>query len=208
MDFAHYFWQGQLTRLRPIAPDDAERAWRNRLDSPGRQLLQLGIELPASLDHLRDFLTRYADCRDVEGLILFTIENLDGEDVGGLSYHSRDRKNGNFSFGIVVDDQHRGRGYAQDATRLLLRYGFLERRYHKCASACIASNTGSVRLHRALGFVVEGRRRDQFYFNGCYHDEYLFGLLRAEFDANDAPHRPAWMSHDGPIPLQDIEGVT
>jgi RimJ/RimL family protein N-acetyltransferase len=193
MDISSYFWQGLRTRLRPLSPDDAETSWQSLFDSPGRQLLQLGIELPASLDERRDKLTRLADCRDVDGLILFAIESLAGEYVGGLSYHTRDRKNGNFSFGVTVFAPHRGRGYAQDATRLLLRYGFLERRYHKCNSACMAENEASIRLHHALGFKDEGRRRDTIFYNGRYNDELLFGLTRDEFDANDAPHRPNWI---------------
>jgi len=193
MDNTNYFWQGQLTRLRPVSPDEAEETWRDRFDSPGRQVLQEGIELPASVDQLRDKLTRFADCRDNEGLILFTIENLAGESVGGLSYHSRDRKNGNFSFGVRVDAAHRRQGYAADAVRLLLRYGFLERRYHKCCSGCIATNHASARLHRILGFVEEGVQRQQIYFNGVYNDLLLFGLMRDEFDANDAPYRPEWL---------------
>ncbi len=196
MDYTHthYFWQGPLTRLRPLSPDDAEPSWQNLFDSPGRQLLQLGIELPASLEARRETLSQRADCRDVDGLILFAVENLAGEYVGGLSYHTRDRKNGNYSFGVVVFAPHRGRGYAQDATRLLLRYGFLERRYHKCNSACMAQNEASVRMHLALGFREEGRRRESIFYNGRYNDELLFGLTRDEFDANDAPFRPEWIS--------------
>lgn len=193
MDTTRYFWQGQLTRVRPVSPDDAEDAWQDRFDSPGRQVLQLGIELPVTVDQLRERLARYANCADVDGLILFTIENLAGARVGGLSYHTRDRKNGNFSFGITVAQAHRSQGYAGDAARTLLRYGFLERAYHKCNSACMAGNEASIRLHHALGFRDEGRRRDQVFFNGRYHDELLFGLTRAEFDAVDAARRPEWM---------------
>lgn len=193
MDNTHYFWQGQLTRLRPLTVDDVDEALRDRLDSPGRQMLQLGIELPAGPAAMRERLARLADCRDVDGLILFTIENLDGEAVGGLSYHTRNRKDGNFSFGVRVSVPFRGRGYARDATRLLLRYGFLERRHHKCNSACVAGNTASIRLHHALGFRDEGRRRETLYYSGRYHDELLFGLTRAEFDENDTPHRPDWL---------------
>ena len=193
MDTSSYFWQGQLTRLRPLSPGDAETSWQSLFDSPGRQLLQLGVELPSSLEARRDWLSERAGCRDVNGLILFAIESLAGEYVGGLSYHTRDRKNGNFSFGVAVFTPHRGRGYAQDATRLLLRYGFLERRYQKCNSACMAENAASIRLHHALGFKDEGRRRDTIFYNGRYNDELLFGLTRDEFDGNDAPHRPEWL---------------
>ncbi len=194
MDDTHYFWKGRLTRLRPVSADDAERSWRDRLDSPGRQVLQLGIELPTTVEDLRERLARFANGRDIDGLILFTIENLDGEDVGGLSYHSRNRKDGNFSFGVRVSQPFRGRGYALDATRILLRYGFLERNYHKCNSACVDGNAASIRLHHALGFRDEGRRRETLFINGRYYDELLFGLTRAEFDAADAPFRPDWIA--------------
>lgn len=193
MDDSRYFWQGQITRLRPLSVDDTEEALRDRLDSPGRQMLQLGIELPASADAMRARLTERADCQDVDGLILFTIENLDGQNVGGLSYHTRNRKDGNFSFGVRVTLPFRGRGYAIDATRILLRYAFLERRYHKCNSACVENNVASMRLHLALGFREEGRRRESIYYNGRYYDELLYGLTRDEFDANDAPVRPQWL---------------
>ena len=69
--------------------------------------------------------------------------------------------------------------------RILLRYGFWERRYQKCNSACVHTNEASIRLHRKLGFVEEGRRGRQVFFSGEYHDDVLFGLTREEFDAQE-----------------------
>lgn len=183
MDYADYFWQGQLTRLRPVTAQDAEQAWLDRLDTPSRQVLQLGAELPTTLEGLRKQMMPLTDCRDVNGLVLFTIETLDGEAVGGLSWHSRDLKNGSFSFGVIVRAPHRGRGYAPDAIRILLRYGFDEQRYHKCNSACISTNEASMRLHARLGFRLEGTRRETIYYDGRYHDEALWGLTVDEFRA-------------------------
>jgi RimJ/RimL family protein N-acetyltransferase len=124
-------------------------------------------------------------------VIVFTIETLDGKDVGGISYHSRNRKNGTFSFGVVIAREHRRKGYAEDAVRILLRYAFWERRYQKCNSACVASNAESIRLHQKLGFLEEGRRRRQWFLDGGFEDDVLFGLTREEFDARErgAPHR-------------------
>ena len=101
MDYTSYFWQGQLTRLRPLRADDAEAVYQARFDSPARQLLQLGVELPGDIEAMRDWVSERAGGRDTNGLILFAIENLAGEYVGGLSYHSRDRKNGNFSLSLI-----------------------------------------------------------------------------------------------------------
>ncbi len=194
IDDSRYFWQGESVRLRPLRLEDAERHFIDSLDSPSRQLLQLGIELPTSVELLKSSLEKYVGCQDADGLILFIIENREGENVGGISFHSRDQKNGTFSFGIVVNRGHRGKGYAEEAARILLRYGFWERRYQKCNSACISTNEASIRLHEKLGFVEEGRRRRQVFFDGVHHDEVLFGLTREEFDAQE---RPAAVRHLG-----------
>ena len=183
LDYSGYFWQGERVRLRPVREDDTERFFADTLDSPSRQLLQLGIELPTSTELLRADLIRYAGCEQVDDVILFVIETLAGEPVGGLSLHSQDQKNGRFGFGVVVGRKHRGKGYAIEAVRILLRYGFWERRHQKCESACVHTNTASISLHQALGFMEEGRLRRHHFFDGQYHDAILFGLTREEFDA-------------------------
>jgi len=182
-DYSNYFWQGEVIRLRPVRVEDAKRNFLASLDSPSRQVLQLGIELPSSPELEEKAMEKYADCKGVNGTIVFAIETHDGEFVGGLSLHSLDEKNGHFSFGVIVHRDHWSCGYAEDAVRILLRYGFHERRFQKCNSACIADNNASIRLHQKLGFKQEGRRRQQVFFNGIYHDEVLFGLTRDEFDA-------------------------
>ena len=185
LDYSRYFWQGNKVRLRPLQIEDAEQSFASSLDSPSRQLLQLGIELPTSVDLLKAKWERYVGCKEADGVTIFTVETLDGVNVGGISLHSCDEKNGVFSFGIVTDRQHGGQGYAQDAVRILLRYGFWERRYQKCNSACLHINEASIRLHRRLGFVEEGRQRRVTFLNGEYCDSILWGMLREEFDAQE-----------------------
>jgi RimJ/RimL family protein N-acetyltransferase len=172
-------------RLRPFRVEDAESSFEASLVSPSRQVLQLGIELPTSVELQESALEKWVGCTEANGAILFVIENTEGEDVGGISMHSRDPKNGVFSFGIVVHRPYRGKGYAEDAVRVLLRYGFWERRYQKCDSACVHTNEGAIALHKSLGFVEEGRRRRRWYFNGEHCDALLFGLTREEFDARE-----------------------
>lgn len=183
LDYSRYFWQGKKVRLRPMRLEDAEQNFARRLDSPSRQLLQLGIELPTSVDLLKEKLEKRVGCKEADGLIVFTIENLEGVNVGGISLHSCDEKNGVFSFGVVINRQDWGQGYAEDAVRILLKYGFWERRYQKCNSACLHVNEASIRLHQKLGFLEEGRQRRVIFCNGEYYDDILFGMLREEFDA-------------------------
>jgi len=183
LDYSRYFWQGQKVRLRPLRKEDAEQSLISTLDSPARQLLAMGIELPTSVELLRSFLEARAGCKDTEGEIIFAIETLEGIHVGGIALHSRDDKNGLFGFAVEIGRGHRQKGYGQEAVRILLKYGFWERRYQKCNSACADVNEASIALHMGLGFAEEGRRRRHIFFNGQYHDEILFGITREEFDA-------------------------
>lgn len=199
LDYSRYFWQGEKVRLRPVRIEDAEQAFLDSLDSPARRALQLGIELPTSVELLRESLEKWVGCKDAGGVIVFTVESLEGEAVGGISYHTRNRKNGTFSFGVVIARAHRGKGYAEDAVRILLRYAFWERRHQKCNSACVSTNVESIRLHRKLGFTEEGRRRRQWFLEGQFHDDVLFGLTREEFDALERERSAT--STAGPTPV-------
>ena len=88
-----------------------------------------------------------------------------------------------FSYGISVLPEHRAKGYATEAIVLLLRYCFLELRMHKANAGVWAYNEASLAMHRKLGFVEEGRLRDNIFSNGAHHDEYRFGMTDAEFFA-------------------------
>lgn len=185
LDYSRYFWQGEKVRLRPLRLEDAEQSFVSSLDSQSRQLLEDGIELPTSVELMRTQLEKFIGCQESNGVIVLAVENLEGVHVGGVSMHSRDEKNGLFSFGVAIDRQRCGQGYAEDAVRIVLKYGFWERRYQKCSSTCLHINQGSIRLHQKLGFIEEGRQRRATFCNGEYYDAILFGLLREEFDAQN-----------------------
>jgi RimJ/RimL family protein N-acetyltransferase len=105
----------------------------------------------------------------------------DGTAVGNVSTHHCDRRVGSFSYGINTLREHRGRGYASDAIRILLRYFVLELRYQKVTVGIFDFNETSIHLHRRLGFQAEGRLRRMTYGDGRFADRLIFGLLAEEF---------------------------
>jgi RimJ/RimL family protein N-acetyltransferase len=181
-DYSNYFWQGARTRLRPWRLEDAELRFITSLDSPTLALHEDGITLPSSVELQRERLEKTANF-NASDMLRFAMENLDGVTVGWITLHSRDQKNGTFGFGVAVYRDYRGQGYAVDAARIILKYGFWEQRYQKCNSACLATNDASIRIHEKLGFIEEGRIRRNCFYDGKYHDEVLFGMTREEFDA-------------------------
>ncbi len=181
-----YFWQGEKVRLRPMQLADVDKKLHEYTDSEARAWLQLGLELPpvsreAYIEQVKPFL----DFKDTSGILFFSIENLENEFVGWITLHSKSERRGVFGFGISTFREYRCNGYAEEAVRILLRYGFNQLRLQKCNSACIAVNEGSIRLHQKLGFQSEGRIRRNIYLNGQFYDDLLWGLLKEEFDENE-----------------------
>ncbi|MBP1993751.1 GNAT family N-acetyltransferase [Paenibacillus eucommiae] len=181
INYANYFWQDNGIRLRALQEEDWEAHFYNRFDTPARQLLNSEVELPPTIAEAKKFIEKYADFAPDTGRIMFTIETLDGENVGGINLNSIDEKNGTFSIGLQIDRDHRGKGYGTTAVRILLKYAFFERRLNKFNNYVIEGNTASESMLIKLGCVQEGVRREMVYTNGQYLDAILFGLTKDEF---------------------------
>lgn len=186
LDYSHYFWQGSQIRLRAFTVDDADYRFAQSLDSVARQVFNLGMELPTTVELQKAYLEKVSGCQQVNNMIVFAIENLENELAGVLTMHSIDERHGKFSFGILVNRPYRQRGYAEDAVRIVMKFGFRERRFQKCDSACAGDNIASIRLHQKLGFVEEGRRRRQWFYDGHFHDDILWGMTIEEYNVNSA----------------------
>ena len=181
ISYENYFWQNDKVRLRAIKEEDWKGHYYNKFDSTGRRLVNYDVGLPPTESDARSFVEEYGDFSQKSGRIMFTIENLDNENVGGINLNSIDQRNGTFCIGLQIDQDHRGEGYGTAAMRILLRYAFYERRLNKYYGSMIETNTGSARMHEKLGCSKEGRRRQMVFTDGKYNDEILYGITKEEF---------------------------
>jgi RimJ/RimL family protein N-acetyltransferase len=131
----------------------------------------------------REWTQRTASGENKDDRMHLVIEDLQGNAVGTISTHATNRRVGSFAYGLFVDEEHRGRGYASEAVILLLRYFFEELAYQKVTVTVYACNPASIALHEKLGFQLEGRVRRMVYTHGQYHDEFYYGMTREEFAA-------------------------
>lgn len=180
------YWEGRLIRLRGIEPEDAEAHYNlNQQDDISR--FQWVMYPPVSRAGTRAWAEE-ASVQRQEGFpqtgheFSAQIETLvDGTLVGGIATHHCDLRAGVFSYGLHVEEAHRGKGYAKEAICLILRYFFQELRYQKCNVEAMEINVASQKLHEALGFQMEGRRRRVVYTHGRHSDMLEFGITLEEF---------------------------
>ncbi|MEQ8676210.1 MAG: GNAT family protein [Aggregatilineales bacterium] len=180
----NYYWQGERTRLRPMHAKDAE-LWlaEERSDSDAVRFLNAGMDLPKSNHAAQAFAERFAEFNHMDERIMFSIETLDAELVGGINIHSMNQKNGTFETGSRIYRPFRGNGYGLDAKIIVLRYAFHELRFQKYNIHCQENNQPMINHAKRLGCHAEGRIRRHIYTDGKYFDELIFGLTIEEFNA-------------------------
>jgi RimJ/RimL family protein N-acetyltransferase len=180
------FWCGDRIRLRALAKADAAHWLAFDEDSEAIRTLNMGLSLPRSPEQAEAWAERFADFKNADEAMIFTIETHAGDYVGSLNLGGVDRRNGTFSTGTRLSAEHRGKGYALEAKRIVLRYAFLEMRLQKYNLRCLETNTAVIRHAGLLGCREEGRVRRNVFTGGRFYDELLFGLTREEFEAKEA----------------------
>ena len=86
------------------------------------------------------------------------------------------------SFAIGLDPALRGHGYGTDATRLALRYAFLELNLNRVGLDVTTYNEAGIRAYSKVGFIHEGRLRALVYRDGVYYDALVMSMLRSDWE--------------------------
>ena len=105
--------------------------------------------------------------------------------IGNIALQRIDRRSKNAEFAILIGDKKFwGRGYGEEAARLILDYGFKFLGLERIGAGTFSTNLGMRKLAKKLGMRREGLRRRAFLKNGKFVDIMEFGLLKKEFKSN------------------------
>lgn len=85
--------------------------------------------------------------------------------------------------GYELDPRYWGRGYATEAARAMLNFGFTELGVHRISAFCIAENVGSAHVLEKIGMQREGRLRENEWMKGRWWDTLVYGILEPEWRA-------------------------
>ena len=80
-----------------------------------------------------------------------------------------------------------GHGHMNEALRALLRHGFTAMNLNRVEADIDPRNHGSAASLERLGFTREGHLRERWIVGDEVSDSWLYGLLRREWDAHQAP---------------------
>jgi len=144
-------------------------AWTGRGEAEAREFVQMFVSQQSERPRRRFQLA-------------ITLPDI-GRVIGDCGIRRKPRNEWEADIGYELSPEHWGRGYATEATRALVDFGFRELGLHRISSWCIADNAASARVLERLGLRQEGRLRENEYFKGRWWDTLLYGLLESEWRA-------------------------
>jgi len=85
--------------------------------------------------------------------------------------------------GYWIGAPYWGKGFATEAARAVVDFGFSRRHLHRLFAEHFSENRASGRVMQKLGMTQEGVLRSHFFRDGEFHDVVSYGLLRSEWEA-------------------------
>lgn len=174
--------KGKLTGLRAIEKSDLAlmKDWRNNheMRKNFREIKELNLDNQESwyqrvvLDSKNDFM-----------FMIVRLEDNLPIGVCGLAYINWLIRSADFSFYLGYDDSYIDKdGYAEDAARLLLEYGFNNLNLHKIWTELYEFDRIKIDFFTTkFGFHQDGKLVDNCFESGRYWDSLIVSLLEKEF---------------------------
>lgn len=151
------------------------------IDSREVAATTLRIAHPYTEQDARAFLEL---AKDPDKLWLAITLRCNGRQIGGIGLRL-DRQHQHAELGYWIGVPYWGHGYATEAAREMLRYGFEELAVHRIFASHFKHNRASGKVLKKVGMQYEGCQREHLHKWDRFVDSELYGILRREWEARE-----------------------
>ena len=114
---------------------------------------------------------------------IFIVEKKDGSTIGYMMHFNvLHPLNKLLEIGYALAPNERGKGYCTEAVELMVDYLFLSRETMRIQAYVDIRNLASQKVLEKAGFKREGTIRKAFFSNGKWTEDYLYSILREEWN--------------------------
>ncbi|MGE7879707.1 GNAT family N-acetyltransferase [Peribacillus muralis] len=165
-------------RLREIHAGDAEALFR--LLSNDEVTRFYGQDSLLDVQEAKDIVAAFAKGYRENRSIRWGIERSDTQAlIGTIGFHAYSPKYRRAEIGYEIDPAHWRMGFASEALREIVAYGFNNLGLTRVGAVVFLENQPSSDLLVKHGFIQEGILRSYIYQNGIPHDTYVYSLLNS-----------------------------
>lgn len=112
---------------------------------------------------------------------LAVVLRAEGRLIGTCGIRMETTESWRASIGYEIAPTYWGKGYATEAARTIVAFGFRELRLHRIWARCVAENAASYRVLEKVGMQREGRLREEEWMKGRWWDTLVYGILDHEW---------------------------
>lgn len=175
---------GDRVRLRAVAEDDLPRfvTWLN--DPEVTQ--GLSRVSPLSIEEERRWFGEATRKDDFERPLAIDARSEGAwVHIGSCSFFHHDSMGQQAELGILIGDKaFWDQGLGTETMRLLMKHGFDTLNLRKITLRVLEFNQRALKVYERVGFVLEGRLRQDAFRRGKYWDTLVMGILRSEWSAD------------------------
>jgi [ribosomal protein S5]-alanine N-acetyltransferase len=170
---------GERLTLREFEASDEEALHAFASDPEVTRFTTWGPNTPADTRAFLDEVRDQARSAERSRFALAAVDSATGHLLGSAELFVESREHLRGELGWVFDPAYWGRGYATEATRILLRFGFDDLGLHRIAATCHPDNAASARVLEKAGMTFEGRMRGHMRVREGWRDSLLFAAVAA-----------------------------
>lgn len=161
--------------LRPFKLEDLDDLISNANNVKIAERLTDAFPSPYTHQDGIDFLNKVMQQSPPEVLAI----DLDGKMIGNIGIHpQKDVHRLNAELGYFIGEDYWGKGYATEAIKKMIDYGFENFPINRIFSRPFSSNPASQKVLEKCGFILEARINGILVKNGKTEDELIYAVRR------------------------------
>ena len=128
---------------------------------------------------VREFVQMFLDWQKQRPRTKFQLAIIHQEEdrlIGNCGIRINDSKQREANIGYELDSRYWDQGYATEAARAILHFGFTELNMQRIWAECVADNVGSARVLEKIGMRLEARELKKEFIKNAWRDYLIFAI--------------------------------
>ncbi|HPJ26821.1 MAG TPA: GNAT family protein [Synergistaceae bacterium] len=172
----------QTPRLVLSELDESHAETLHKIWTDPRVLEYLVLDPFTELEQTREMISLLQGLHaSGEGIRWGLIRESDGNILGTCGFHKWDREHHRVEIGYELTSDAWRHGFMSEAVRGALQYGFTEMDCNRVEALVTVGNKASSGFLKKNGFTLEGTLRQYEWARGKFQDQWMFSLLREEW---------------------------
>ena len=113
---------------------------------------------------------------------MFYMIKFKDENVGYFRTSNYSKENKNIYIGADLHKDWRGKGIAKEAYKMFINFLFETLNFHKISLEVLSTNETAYNLYLKLGFIEEGKKRQEVLKDNVWVDSIIMSILKSEWN--------------------------